>query len=129
MAIYTGGVIGTCGADNLIAGTYPPPVVKLFDLKEATEIKRGTVLARTAEGKYFVLGSAETVEGEDDPVTIEGTASAIVATDTQEDDTVVEAYVSGLFYRNLLTVAEGYELTEADENNLRLAGILLTDGI
>jgi hypothetical protein len=52
-----------------------------------------------------------------------------VATDTQEDDTVVEAYVSGIFYRNMLTVAEGYTLTDADENDLRLAGILLRDGM
>jgi hypothetical protein len=63
------------------------------------------------------------------PSGISGTASAIVATDTQEDDTVVEAYVSGIFYRNMLTVAEGYTLTDADENDLRLAGILLRDGM
>lgn len=264
MATYTGGIFGSTKADNLIAGTYPPPVAKLFDLLgSGPSIKRGTVLGRTSAGKYYVLGDAEGATGripfpwalsagkatptdttisanntattavklvgntihvvvdvsdltastysaagegshkwlalkigtgfdsilgvelngtaltstdvtvatangcadgeillwvkadevssapmvftlkaegypeaelnvkisDAAPSDISGTASAIVATDTQEDDTVVEAYVSGIFYRNMLTVAEGYTLTDADENDLRLAGILLRDGM
>lgn len=263
MAFVTGGAIGSCKMDNLIAGTYPPAVAKLFDLlSSSTGIKRGTVLGRTSAGKYYVLGDSsgatgripfpwnisagkatsdnatistnngkatvklvgntinvavdvselsasdsgnaeqgthkwlaldvgtglETIIGvkyngvaltatdvteaagvglgaghfvlwlkadevvsaektftleaegypeaeikvkivEALPSAITGTASAIVATDVEAGDIVVEAYVSGNFYRNMVTVAEGYALTEEDENNLRLAGILLTDGI
>lgn len=117
MARVTGGVMDSIGADNLIAGVYPPPVVHTFDLKEADIIERGTVLSRETDGTYAVLGTGT------------GTASAVVAETTDEEDTVVVAYVSGLFYRNTLTVGDGYELTADDENNLRLAGILLTDGI
>ena len=127
--MITGGAIGTTGMDNLIAGTYPPAVAKIFDLREPGIIERGTVLGRDSNGKYFVLGATETPEGESEPVAISGTASVIVADTTEEEDTVVSAYVSGCFYRNLLTVADGYTLTEADENNLRLGGIHLRDGI
>lgn len=117
MARITGGVFDSIGADNLVAGVYPPPVARVFDLKEAGIIERGTVLSRETDGTYAVLGTGS------------GTASAIVAETTEEEDTVVTAYVSGLFYRNTLTVGDSYELTADDENNLRLAGILLTDGI
>jgi hypothetical protein len=105
--------IGSSGSDNLIAGTYPPVVAKLFDLKGSGIIQRGTVLSREDDGTYAVLGTGS------------GTASVVVAETTEEDDTVVEAYVSGLFYRNMLNNT----LTEKEENELRLAGILLTDGI
>lgn len=39
------------------------------------------------------------------------------------------AYRSGHFHRNALILQNGYELTPDDENNLRLAGIFLSDGI
>lgn len=127
MARTTGGQVGSIGADNLIAGIYPPPVTQVFDLKTSGIIERGTVLGRGADGKYFVLG-AKTGTGTS-ATAIEGTASVIVAETTEEDDEIVVAYISGHFYRNGLIVADDYELTEADENNLRLAGIRLTDGI
>lgn len=117
MAITTGGVMDSIGAENLIAGTYPPPVAHVLDLKTSGIIERGTLLSRESDGKYAVIGTGT------------GTASAVVAETTDEEDTVVVAYISGLFYRNMLIVGDDYELTEADENNLRLAGILLKDGI
>lgn len=115
MAYITGGIVGSIGADNLIAGIYPPAVAQLFDLTTSGIIERGTVLSRENDGTYSVLGTGA------------GNASVVVAQTTLEDDTVVEAYVSGYFYRDQLIFGDGYELTEADENNLRLAGILLTD--
>lgn len=130
MAITTGGIFDTTGADNLVAGDFPGLVAKVFELKDKGIIERGTVLGRGADGKYFVLGATQESETEgEDPVAIDGPAAAIVADTTTEDDDYVTAYVSGLFYRNLLLVADGYELTEEDEYNLRLGGILLTDGI
>lgn len=117
MVVTTGGAFGSTKADNLVAGTYPPLNATVFDLKESGIIERGTVLSRESNGKYAVLGTGT------------GTAAAIVAETTDETDTIVTAYIGGLFYRNLLVVGDGYELTEADEHNLRLAGILLKDGI
>jgi hypothetical protein len=58
-----------------------------------------------------------------------GTASVIVAVPPDEEDTMVEAYICGNFYRNSLVFADDYELTEEDENNLRTVGIVLYDGI
>ncbi|MCD7918636.1 MAG: hypothetical protein LUG45_00875 [Clostridiales bacterium] len=116
MALVTGGVIGTLEADNLIAGIYPPAIAHIFTLTTSAVIERGTVLSRESDGTYAVLGAGS------------GTASVVVAETTLEDDTEVEAYVSGYFYRDqLIFSSDDYELTEEDENNLRLAGILLTD--
>jgi hypothetical protein len=117
MSRETGGVVGIFQPDDLIAKVYPPCDVFILELAKAGEHTRGTVLSREEDGTYAVLGAGN------------GTASAILAEDTDETDTTAEAYRSGHFYRNKLTVAEGYELTDADENNLRLAGILLSDGV
>lgn len=115
MSKITGGIMDTLAADNLVASDYPGLVARALTLTTSAEIQRGTVLTRESDGTYAVLGAGS------------GTAAAIVAVPTEEDDTVVEAYVSGCFYRNLLLPEN--TLTETDEFNLRLAGSLLTDGI
>lgn len=118
MAMITGGRIGSMVPDNLIAHIYPPCEVFVVTLKEpGQKIERGTVLSREADGTYAVLGTGS------------GTASCVVAETTMEDDEYAQAYRTGHFYRNALVLSEGVELTEEDENNLRLAGILLSDGM
>lgn len=117
MGRITGGMIGNLQSDNLIARTYPPVEVFVIDLKESGIIERGTVMSMENDGTYTVLGTGA------------GTASCIIADTTVEDDVTATAYRTGHFYRNGLTAADGYELTAADENNLRLAGILLSDGM
>jgi hypothetical protein len=115
MAITTGGRVDYIDHDNLIAKLYPPTDTFLVELKTAGAYKRGTVLSREEDGSYEVLGSGT------------GKASAVVADDTMDGDGTAVAYRSGHFNRLALIVAEDYELTADDENDLRGAGILLTD--
>lgn len=117
MGRTTGGMIGSLQPDNLIARMYPPAEAFVIDLAESGIIERGTVMSLEDDGTYAVLGAGS------------GAASCIIADTTLEDDVTATAYRTGHFYRNGLVVADGYELTATDENNLRLAGILLSDGM
>lgn len=115
MERMTGGLVGSTGSDNLIAKLIPAPDSFLVELKTAGAYKRGTVLSRESDGTYEVLGAGS------------GKASVVLADDTLDGETTAVAYRSGHFNRLALIVAEGYELTADDENELRLAGIHLSD--
>ena len=117
MVRVTGGRIDELTPDNLIAKNYPPADSFVIELKTPGEYKRGTVLSLESDGKYEVLGSGS------------GTASAVLSDDTLENDDTAVAYRSGHFNRNALIVAAEYELTAADENNLRMSGIFLSDAM
>lgn len=117
MGKITGGLVGSTGLDNLIAKLYPPVDSFLVELKTPGGYKRGTVLSREADGSYEVLGKGS------------GKASAVIADDTQDGDGTAVAYRSGHFNRQALLFGEGYELTAEDENELRLAGIHLSDAV
>lgn len=103
--------LGSVGYDGLIVAN--EPVADVFTVtirKEATAAatyKRGTVLALSAgtagDGKLVILGSTA--------------------------DVTVLAYRTGHFVRNKLAVASGYTLKATDEEELRKAGILLSDAI
>lgn len=133
--------LGSVGYDGLIVAN--EPVADVFTVtirKEATAAatyKRGTVLALSAgtagDGKLVILGSTATTNE-----TL--TANCILAEDvevgTTEDvevgttaDVTVLAYRTGHFARNKLAVASGYTLKATDEEELRKAGILLSDAI
>ena len=115
----TGGVIGNCAPDNLVADIFPPPDVFTIELKDgAKPIARGTVMAREKDGKFSVMKGEET-----------GTASCIIAETTIEGDTKAVAYRSGNFNRNALITEGDYELSADDESNLREAGIFLRDSL
>lgn len=124
----TGGKVDATGVDNLIAKLYPQPDAFVVELKTQGEYKRGTVLSLESDGKYEVLGAGS------------GTASAVLADDTTEEDETAAAYRSGHFNRKALlfgvvkAAKEGeedtpYELTAKDEDDLRKAGIFLSDAI
>lgn len=124
----TGGRVDATCADNLIAKLYPQPDSFIVELKTPGEYKRGTVLTLESDGKYEVLGVGT------------GTAGAVLADDTLEEDESAVAYRSGHFNRKALicgtvkATEEGgkdtaYELTATDEDNLRRAGIFLSDMI
>ena len=125
--------LGTVDYDGLIVTN--EPVADVFTVtirKEASAkatLKRGTVLALssgTADGgKMVALGttaaSNETL-----------TANAILCDDTEigaDADVEATAYRTGHFARNKLAVASGYTLKATDEEELRKAGILLSDAI
>lgn len=123
--------LGSVGYDGLIVAN--EPVADVFTVtirKEATAAatyKRGTVLALSAgtDGNLVILGSTTTTNE-----TL--TANCILAEDVEVGttaDVTVLAYRTGHFARNKLAVASGYTLKATDEEELRKAGILLSDAI
>ena len=122
--------LGSVGYDGLIVAN--EPVADVFTVtirKEATAAatyKRGTVLALSAgDGKLVILGSTATTNE-----TL--TANCILAEDVEVGttaDVTALAYRTGHFARNKLAVASGYTLKATDEEELRKAGILLSDAI
>lgn len=122
--------LGNVGYDGLIVANEPvADVLTVTIRKEATAAatyKRGTVLALSAgDGKLVILGSTATTNE-----TL--TANCILAEDVKVGttaDVTVLAYRTGHFARNKLAVASGYTLKATDEEELRKAGILLSDAI
>lgn len=122
--------LGSVGYDGLIVANEPvADVLTVTIRKEATAAatyKRGTVLALSAgNGKLVILGSTATTNE-----TL--TANCILAEDVEVGttaDVTVLAYRTGHFARNKLAVASGYTLKATDEEELRKAGILLSDAI
>lgn len=122
--------LGSVGYDGLIVANEPvADVLTVTIRKEATDAatyKRGTVMALSAgtagDGKLVILGSTnETL-----------TANCILAEDVEVGttaDVTALAYRTGHFARNKLAVASGYTLKATDEEELRKAGILLSDAI
>lgn len=114
-------VIGSVGYDNLINGLTPG--AEVFSVQLAANqgvLERGTLLA-TADGGMVKI-SADTT----------GKANAVLAeaVDTGTGEAVEAiAYRTGHFNTNSLIVAEGYEITAADKEALRVAGILISDAV
>lgn len=114
-------VIGSVGYDNLINGLTPG--AEVFSVQLAANqgvLERGTLLA-TADGGMVMI-SADTT----------GKANAVLAeaVDTGAGEAVEAiAYRTGHFNTNILIVAEGYDITAADKEALRVAGILISDAV
>lgn len=144
--------LGSVGFDNLINGLYPPAeVFSIVIRKENAEpvlYKRGTLLALSdADGKYVIIGggAADTADSENGEVSTPDsetqdteaaaevlTANCVLAEDTEvgtEEDAVAVAYRTGHFNANVLIVADGYEITAKDKEDLRSVGILLSDAV
>lgn len=124
--------LGSVGYDGLIVANEPVADVFTVTIRKeaaAATYKRGTVLALPAgtagNGKLVILGSTATTNE-----TL--TANCILAEDVEVGttaDVTVLAYRTGHFARNKLAVASGYTLKATDEEELRKAGILLSDAI
>lgn len=124
--------LGSVGYDGLIVANEPVADVFTVTIRKgaaAATYKRGTVLALYAgtagDGKLVILGSTATTNE-----TL--TANCILAEDVEVGttaDVTVLAYRTGHFARNKLAVASGYTLKATDEEELRKAGILLSDAI
>lgn len=117
--------LGGVGFDNLIADSYPPADVFSVQLAAGQGIlERGTLLARKDDGTMEMIGTETT-----------GKANAVLSDpvdtgDSAEGETVPGiAYRTGHFNTNRLIVAEGYEITAADREALRTAGILTSDAV
>lgn len=113
--------LGSVGYDNLINGMTPGAEVFSVQLAAGQGVlERGTLLA-TADGGMVKI-SADTT----------GKANAVLAeaVDTGNGDAVTGiAYRTGHFNGNTLIVADGYEITAADKEALRVAGILISDAM
>lgn len=114
--------LGAVGFDNLFNGAGGPSAdVFHVEVKGGQGVlERGTLLA-TADGGMVKISAATT-----------GKANAVLAeaVDTGADGAVVAlAYRTGHFNTNGLIVADGYEITAADKEALRVAGILLSDAV
>lgn len=123
--------LGSVGYDGLIVANEPVADVLTVTIRKgaaAATYKRGTVLALsagTAGDGLVILGSTATTNE-----TL--TANCILAEDVEVGttaDVTVLAYRTGHFARNKLAVASGYTLKATDEEELRKAGILLSDAI
>lgn len=112
--------LGSVGFDNLINGT--DPGTEVFSVEVAAGqgvLERGTLLA-TADGGMVKISAATT-----------GKANAVLAdaVDTTNGAVTAIAYRTGHFNANALIVADGYEITDADKEALRVAGILISDAV
>lgn len=116
--------LGGVGFDNLIADSYPPADVFSVQLVAGQGIlERGTLLARKDDGTMEMIGTETT-----------GKANAVLSDPVDTGDAEGEAvpgiaYRTGHFNTNRLIVAEGYEITAADREALRTAGILTSDAV
>lgn len=125
--------LGSVGYDGLIVANEPVADVFTVTIRKVgvatIAYKRGTVLALSAgtggDGKRVILGSFANINE-----TL--TANCILAEDVEvgtDADVTALAYRTGHFARNKLAVAGGYTLKATDEEELRKAGILLSDAI
>lgn len=114
-------VIGSVGYDNLINGLTPG--AEVFSVQLAANqgiLERGTLLATAAGGMVKISNDTT------------GKANAVLAeaVDTGTSDAVEAiAYRTGHFNTNSLIVAKSYEITAADKEALRVAGILISDAV
>ena len=128
--------LGGVGFDNLIADSYPPTDVFSVQLAAGQGIlERGTLLARKDDGTMEMIGTATT--GKANAVLAEPADTGAPAAEAQAEDEAASdpetvpgiAYRTGHFNTNRLIVAEGYEITAADKEALRTAGILTSDAV
>ena len=111
--------LGSVGYDNLINGLTPG--AEVFSVQIAAGqgvLERGTLLAKT-DGGMVKISSSTT-----------GNANAVLA-ETVDATKAVNgiAYRTGHFNANALIVANGYEITAADKEALRVVGILISDAV
>lgn len=113
--------LGAVGFDNLINGLYPP--AEVFSVQLAANqgvLERGTLLAIKEGGMVKI--STETI----------GKANAVLAQTVDTGTTTAVdaiAYRTGHFNTGSLIVTDEYEITAADKEALRVAGILISDAV
>lgn len=136
--------VGSVGFENLFNGTYPP--AEVFSVQVAAGqgvLKRGSLLASSDNGMKLIgndtTGKANAVLAEtvDTGELMDGLDESDGSDGSEETSGTVEvgeaveaiAYRTGHFNTNALIVSEGYEITDADKEALRIAGILTSDAV
>lgn len=113
-------VIGTMAYDGLIVSNTPATDVVIITLAASGVLKRGTVVTGTAGGSLAPVSQA----------LVATNATYILADDVDATAvTTASAYRTGHFAANKLITNGTYVLSAADKENLRKAGILVSDAI
>jgi hypothetical protein len=106
--------------ENLVASTNPQLEAFTIQLTAGKGLlKRGSLLTKEDDG-YEIIKAGTT-----------GKANCVLAEDVDTGDDAGDAvtaiaYRSGHFQENGLIVSDGYEITDADKENLRDLGILVS---
>lgn len=119
MAIYNK-KIGEMKQDNLFASAAVKTVSGSATIAAGEGVlERGTVLSKGSDGKCKVISAATGL-----------TPYGILTDDVDATSEVVaEVYLTGIFNKNALKVADGYTLTAADITALRNGGIYLETSV
>lgn len=119
--------IGEMEFDGLLTDVNPEPIVRAGTIRKlgtAATLVRGTILARSSgsggDGKLVVLG---TTAGTNETLTADCILCDDLEVGTAADETA-EVYFAGCFDPNKCTVASGYTVTAADQDALRMHGIV-----
>lgn len=116
--------LGEMKYDGLVADTTPKVEVRgktIRKLSAETELKRGTVLAKSSvDNKLVVLGTAAATSETLTPDCI--LCDDIVVGTTE--DVIATVYTAGCFNTKKITVASSYTITDADYDALRKYGIV-----
>lgn len=121
--------IGEMEFDGLIAGLTPETQVGGGTIRKATgeafTLKRGTILAKSSgtagDGKLVALG---TTAATNETLTPDCVLCDDIEVGTTADETVA-VYTAGCFNTGKVTVKDGYTITDADRDNLRMRDIIL----
>lgn len=136
--------LGSVGFDNLITDSYPPTDVFSVQLAAGQGVLlRGTLLALKSNGTMEIIGSATTGKANAVLAELADTGASSAKTQSEESQAGDEqpiasteaetvpgiAYRTGHFNTNRLIVADGYTITEADREALRIVGILTSEAV
>lgn len=113
-------VIGSMGYDGLIVANVPVADVVTINLAASGPLVRGTVVTGAAGSALAPVAAALSATN----------AVYILADDVDATEaTTAIAYRTGHFAANKLVTDGAYVLSAADKENMRKAGILLSDAI
>lgn len=104
--------LGEYEPDGLVIGNFPTADTMSVTIDSTADLKRGSVLALQDDGSYKLMAA-------------DGKAAAVLAEDTPAGETETIAYRSAKVARDKLIVADGYELSTADEEELRIHNIVV----
>ena len=112
--------IGAVEYDGIINNACHADVVTVQIAAGNGTLKRGTIVTGTAGSALAPVAAA-----------LDASNSTYILTDDTDVSvaTVATAYRTGHFTGNALIVADGYEITAADKEALRVAGILISDAV
>ena len=91
------------------------------------KLEAGSILAVGADGKAVILGFAPEVAADETAPTYEARYILQEDVDATEGDTIAIAFDRATAKKQLLKVAEGYEITNEDIDSLRIHNIFLED--